>query len=170
MIHSTYENKLNDVITKCPIEMGVEILVYNVLDSVINSDELSIIDINALHKDRDVRLTTDGGISDIAIVSKDFVYQSKSGQAYGFIEVKAPYKPLPETLQINSQKDSENTHHFLYTNGVVWKYYCNSNKQWTIHLDDKERTALYSPATISVSETQFSNLITELEKINWKGK
>lgn len=35
-----YERKINDIITKCPIESGVEILVYNLLDSIIDSLKL----------------------------------------------------------------------------------------------------------------------------------
>ncbi len=41
----TYERKINDIIMKCPIEAGVEILVYNLLDEFIDSGELSLVDI-----------------------------------------------------------------------------------------------------------------------------
>ena len=37
MDYKYYEHKINDVIIKCPIEAGVEILVYNVLDDIVNS-------------------------------------------------------------------------------------------------------------------------------------
>ena len=53
MNHEYYERKINDVIMKCPIEAGVEILVYNVLDDIVHSKGLSLVDINRLRKKRD---------------------------------------------------------------------------------------------------------------------
>lgn len=58
MDYKYYERKINDVILKCPIEAGVGILVYNVLDSILDSEKFSLVDINRLWKDRDERLTT----------------------------------------------------------------------------------------------------------------
>lgn len=58
MDYKYYERKINDVILKCPIEAGVEILVYNVLDSILDSEKFLLVDINRLWKDRDERLTT----------------------------------------------------------------------------------------------------------------
>ena len=43
-----YERKINDVVHKCPIEAGVEILVYNFLDSSIDARSLSLVDVNRL--------------------------------------------------------------------------------------------------------------------------
>ena len=62
------------MIVKCPIEAGVEILVYNLLDKNISRDEYSLVDINRIRKGRDNRLSTDAGISDIDILSPDFVF------------------------------------------------------------------------------------------------
>ena len=126
MDYKYYEHKLNDVIIKCPIEAGVEILAYNLLDSLIDSEQISLIDINRLHKKSDSRLTTDGGVSDIAVVSQDFQYNSDKGSVYGFVEVKANSQPLSETGQINGQKS--NIRHYIYTNGLTWKYYIDGKK------------------------------------------
>ena len=48
MNYQYYERKINDVIMKCPIEAGIEILVYNVLDYILDSKDVSIVDINRL--------------------------------------------------------------------------------------------------------------------------
>ena len=41
MKYDFYEKKINDVIIKCPIEAGVEILVYNFLDEIIEESSYS---------------------------------------------------------------------------------------------------------------------------------
>lgn len=51
-----YEEKLNNVIVKCPIEFGVEILVYNLLDYTMDSSSLALIDINSIWGKKDKRL------------------------------------------------------------------------------------------------------------------
>lgn len=45
-----YQKKINDVIVKCPIEAGVEILVYNLLDECICMDDYALVDINRIWK------------------------------------------------------------------------------------------------------------------------
>ena len=104
MDYKYYEHKINDVIIKCPIEAGVEILVYNVLDDIVNSKGFSLVDINRIWKNKDERLTTDAGIPDIAILSNDFEFKTNVGQVMGFIEVKATNKSLLETEQGRSLK------------------------------------------------------------------
>lgn len=85
-----YQKKINDVIVKCPIEAGIEILVYNLLDECICMDDYALVDINRIWKNQDSRLLTGAGISDIAILSNDFVFKQEDvGKVYGFIEVKA---------------------------------------------------------------------------------
>ena len=61
-------------------------------------------------------MTTDAGVSDIAILSKDFKYKTDIGQVYGFVEVKATNRLLSETEQIQGQRVA--TRHYLYTNGL----------------------------------------------------
>ena len=46
MDHLYYQKKINDVIVKCPIEAGIEILVYNLLDECISRDDFALVDIN----------------------------------------------------------------------------------------------------------------------------
>ena len=146
MDYKYYERKLNDIIMKCPIEAGVEILVYNVLDNIVEPKGLSLVDINRLWKDRDPRLTTDAGVPDIAILSSDFQYKTDIGQVLGFIEVKATNKSLSETEQIEGQKSG--TKHYIYTNGLVWKYYKNNKFEWEIPLDELKRNLIIKAQTI----------------------
>lgn len=168
MDYKYYERKINDVILKCPIEAGVEILVYNVLDSILDSEKLSLVDINRLWKDRDERLTTISGISDMAILSNDFQYRTDIGEVYGFIEVKATSKPLVETIQVEGQK--KEVHHYLYTNGLVWKYYKDGEKEWEKSLAFLEGTECKKTVgyqRISIGENKFNELIDNLTAIDW---
>ena len=165
MDYKYYERKINDIIMKCPIEAGVEILVYNVLDNIVESKGLSLVDINRLWKDRDPRLTTGAGIPDIAILSSDFQYKTDIGQVLGFIEVKATSKSLSETEQIEEQKSA--TNHYIYTNGLVWKYYKNNKFEWEIPLDELKRNLIIKAQTISVSENTFKDLLARLNNIIW---
>ena len=150
---------------KCPIEAGVEILVYNVLDNIVEPKGLSLVDINRLWKDRDPRLTTDAGVPDIAILSSDFQYKTDIGQVLGFIEVKATNKSLSETEQIEGQKSG--TKHYIYTIGLVWKYYKNNKFEWEIPLDELKRNLIIKAQTISVSENTFKDLLARLNNIIW---
>lgn len=165
MDYKYYERKLNDIIMKCPIEAGVEILIYNVLDNIVESKGLSLVDINRLHKKQDPRLTTDAGVADIAILSSDFQYKTDIGHVLGFIEVKATSKSLSETEQIEGQKSA--TKHYIYTNGLVWKYYKNHKFEWEVFLDESKRTLIYNAIKISVSENEFTDLLTKLNNIIW---
>lgn len=161
-----YKNKINDVIVKCPIEFGIEILVYNMIDSIIESEEISVVDISSILKNRDNRLTTKGGVPDIAILSKDFIYRGNKGTVYGFVEIKAPSKNLKETTQIKRQKQS--TTHFIYTNGLVWRYYKKGESHKEIKLTSKENlnhTTKREP--VDINEHKFNELINLLQEIDW---
>lgn len=168
MDYKYYENKINDIIIKCPIEAGVEILVYNVLDNIIERKGLALVDINRLWKDRDERLTTDGGVSDIAVLSKDFRYRTNEGQVYGFIEVKATNNSLYETPQIEGQKSKYS--HYIYTNGLVWKYYKDGKLTWEVvlaHFKNEECREMNEFQLISINETSFTILMDKLNDIKW---
>lgn len=165
MDYKYYERKINDVIMKCPIEAGIEILVYNVLDNIVESKGLSLVDINRLWKDRDTRLTTDAGISDIAVLSRNFKYRTDIGQVYGFIEVKAMNRLLSETEQVVLQRLS--TNHYIYTNGLVWQYYENkeTKPKWEIYLAESELKSINNFTAVSIDESKFSYLLEQLNNI-----
>ncbi|NLW88994.1 MAG: hypothetical protein GXY43_04625 [Clostridiaceae bacterium] len=172
MDKKTYERKINDIIMKCPIEAGVEILVYSLLDEFIDSKKLSLVDINRIRKNKDPRLTTSAGIPDIAVLSNDFQFgDTNKGEVYGFIEVKVTGEKLNETEQISGQM--EDIKHYFYTNGLVWKYYKNQMIRETIFLAQKEdeneldHRSIFEPLTIK--EEKYNELIRLLKGIDWTG-
>lgn len=160
-----YQKKINDVIVKCPIEAGIEILVYNLLDECICMDDYALVDINRIWKNQDSRLLTGAGISDIAILSNDFVFKQEDvGEVYGFIEVKAAGVSLADTVQVMEQK--KKVSHFIYTNGVVWKYYCNQSLKWEKKLGVSKTK--YTISEIAIDEDEFEKLKKEIQSIKWK--
>lgn len=161
-----YERKINDIIIKCPIEAGVEILVYNVLDDIVESKGLSLVDINRIWKNRDERLTTKAGISDIAVLSKDFEFgDMNKGKVFGLVEVKATNRVLKETEQVEGHKESSG--HYIFTNGLVWKIY-NKNGNDTIYLTKSKIDSVNSARTVIIDEDSFIGLIDKLKSIDWK--
>lgn len=165
MDYKYYEQKINDVIVKCPIEAGIEILVYNLLDKNINRDEYSLVDINRIRKGRDNRLSTDAGISDIAILSPNFVFKKEDiGRVYGFVEVKATSSSLENETQILGQMS--NVSHCIYTNGILWKYYCNQNLKWAKNLSIENVPS--SILEIKIAEKEFKELEEKIKEIQWK--
>lgn len=167
MKYKYYEKKINDVILKCPIEAGVEILVYNLLDSILDSEELSLVEINRLRKGRDERLATEAGIPDIAIVSEDFKYMTDEGHVYGFIEVKATNIALSETEQVNGHK--KKARHYLYTNGLAWIYFIDGQFKWQVSLayyNGKKCEKMTDFQCVSINEDDFKKLKKKLSEIN----
>ena len=164
MDYKYYKRKINDVIMKSPIEAGVEILVYNLLDESIDMNEYALIDINRIWKKQDSRLSTEAGVSDIAIVSPDFVFEKNVGEVYGFVEVKAAGVSLRDTNQILGQMKA--VHHFIYTNGIVWRYYFNQELKWEKNIGTDKRR--YSTANIEIDTAEFEQLGKEIQGIKWK--
>ncbi len=159
-----YQRKINDVITKCPIETGIEILVYNLIDEYIDINDYALVDINRIWKNQDSRLSTEGGIPDIAVLSPNFIFKNEnSGKVYGFIEVKSAGISLTDTPQIRGQL--ENANHYIYTNGIVWKYYCNKKKRWEKNIGIAKMP--YSISEITVDKKVFEELVKELRSIKW---
>jgi|LSQX01.2.fsa_nt_gb hypothetical protein len=169
MDKKTYERKINDIIMKCPIEAGVEILVYSLLDEFIDNKKLSLVDISRIWKNKDPRLTTSAGIPDIAVLSNDFQFgDTNKGEVYGFIEVKVTGEKLNETEQISGQM--EDIKHYFYTNGLVWKYYKEKELQGCpIFLagDECDHRSIFKPVTIN--EEKYNELIRLLKGIDWTG-
>ena len=160
-----YQKKINDVIVKCPIEAGIEILVYNLLDESICMDDYALVDINRIWKNQDSRLLTEAGISDIAILSNDFVFKQEDvGEVYGFIEVKAAGVSLADTVQVMEQM--KKVSHFIYTNGVVWRYYYNQSLKWEKNLGVSKTK--YTISEIAIDKDEFEQLKKELQSIKWK--
>ncbi len=159
-----YQRKINDVISKCPIEAGIEILVYNLLDKKIDMNNYSLVDINRIWKNQDIRLTTDTGIPDIAILSTDFYFKKEdTGMVYGFVEVKAAGNSLSQTNQISGHMN--NVAHYIFTNGIVWKYYLKQKLNWEINLSvDK---IPHSKKEIEIDKKVFDDLKEIIRSIEW---
>ena len=159
-----YQKKINDVIMKCPIEAGIEILVYNLMDECVNMDEYALVDINRIWKNQDSRLLTESGIPDIAILSPDFIFKKENiGEAYGFVEVKAAGVSLADTVQSLGQMKKKS--HFIYTNGIVWKCYLNQKIKWEKNLGKVKLP--YSVGEIAIDKAEFSQLKKEIQAIKW---
>ena len=160
-----YQKKINDVIVKCPIKAGIEILVYNLLDECICMDDYALVDINRIWKNQDSRLLTEAGISDIAILSNDFVFKKEDvGEVYGFIEVKATGVSLADTVQVMGQM--KKVSHFINTNGVVWRYYYNQALKWEKNLGVSKTK--YTISEITIDKNEFEELKNEIQSIKWK--
>ena len=168
MDYKYYEQKINDVIIKCPIETGVEILVYNLLDGCIGMEKYALIDINRIWKKQNSMLSTEGGVSDIAIVSRDFVFKRSDGEnvgeVYGFVEVKAAGVSLRDTEQIMGQM--KKAPHFIYTNGIVWKYYFKQKLEWDINVVETDKSC--SNNEVEINHTEFERLKENISLIKWK--
>ena len=165
MDHLYYQKKINDVIVKCPIEAGIEILVYNLLDECICMDEYALVDINRIWKNQDSRLSTGAGISDIAVFSNDFIFKQEDvGEVYGFIEVKSAGNSLADTDQVSGQM--KKVTHFIYTNGIVWKYYCNKKLKWEKNIGDPK--IKYTLSKITINENEFQELKNLIKAIKWQ--
>ena len=164
MDYLLYQRKINDVITKCPIEAGVEILVYNLIDECINIKDYALVDINRIWKNQDSRLSTEAGISDIAVLSSNFIFKKEdAGKVYGFIEVKSAGTSLSDTSQIRGQMEKVN--HYIYTNGIVWKYYHKKEQKWEKNIVTAKTP--YSISEIIVDEKVFQELMKEIRTIKW---
>lgn len=160
-----YQRKINDVIVKCPIEAGIEILVYNLLDQIVNMERYSVVDINRVQKNKDSRLSTMTGVPDIAILSPDFEFKKEDhGIVYGFVEVKAAGISLRVTRQILGQMSK--VPHYIFTNGIVWQYYYNQKLEWKKSF--KTDRISYSNAKITIEQNKFEELKQALQNISWK--
>ena len=160
-----YQRKINDIITKCPIEAGTEILVYNFLDELIDEKQYSLVDINRIWKNQDSRLITDAGIPDIAILSNDFLYKDEErGSVYGFVEVKAPGVSLRETDQFIGE--SKSISNYIYTNGLIWKYYKDGSLDTEINLIDG-RQIPHSISSVNIDDKKFMLLKNTISNIQW---
>lgn len=143
------------------------------MDKNICQEKYSIVNINRIWKNQDSRLSTEGGVSDIAILSKDFVFKDKEkGEVFAFIEVKAAGNQLKDTGQILGQRKKEGIHHYIYTNGIVWKYYFKENndwkEKWKINLTEDNKA--YSYEEVKINSARFKDLEKRIRNINWNEK
>ena len=174
---SYYENQINKIISKAPIEAGVEILVYMLLDGIVSSKGLSLVDVSSMSKDRAKPFGVKSAVPDMAVVAADFNYsdlKNKKNRHYkssvfGYVEVKAINKKADS---YNSEREAhiKAINHVLCTNGLVWMYFDKKKEAcWTIKLDKEERNALKS-GEFTIDENRFAELLDRLNSIDWKRK
>lgn len=159
-----YEKYLNYGITKCRVESSMYMLVQNFLDELFEYQKISVISGVGLRKNKDFRLETLAGISDIYIVSSDYKYKSNQGKCLGCIEIKSPTEELKHTEQIIFQ--SKSLSNVIYTNGIIWEYYKNSNLEWKINLS--VGSFLKSIKDIQINHKEYYGLIIKLLDIKWQ--
>ena len=56
--------------------------------------------------------------------------------------------------------------HFIYTNGVVWKYFYNQKLQWEKNLETGKNSKI--DLEIAIDENEFQELKKEILSIKWK--
>lgn len=166
MDYKKYEEKIEDVLNKAPLENGIEILAYNILDECIDSKKYSVIDINRAWKEKDSRYDTEGGIPDILVVTKDFWYKHETaGKLICVVEVK--YGPNKELVEDKEQLigQMKKTKHYILTNGSKWIHYEKEKKVETFELckiNGKEKLEC------TVNKTEFEELKDYIKKIKWE--
>lgn len=177
-----YENIINNVQLKAPLEIGVEIAVYMLLFGLLDGTEFEIVDVNSMwlkfakvysnSKDKDRIFKA---VPDLVIVGKDFIYDNDNNKndnnkkednhAFGFVEVKSmATNDIKDTDEIRSHKS--NTNHVIWTNGLKWYYYnmvsCEQN--WDINLSlDKNNSD-----KIQIDERKYGELLYHLNEIDWR--
>lgn len=183
----SYEKIVNNIRYMAPLEIGVEVAVYMLMYGVIDHKKYCILDTNTMTKRNAVVFANEHGknkvenefsngvkkknevdkTADFAIVGKDFEYNdgvvnknNKSG-AYGLIEVKY-FSIKNSDKEYTVQRDY--TNHFVWTNGLQWKY-CN-HKNETVEFDLIKTKRVIGPYKIQKDE--FNRLITFLGDINWE--
>lgn len=168
-----YEKLINNVILLAPIEAGVEILAFMLLESFVSQKDYTLIDINRFSKENakkfGVKNNGDGAVPDFVVVKKEYNYQKKSDDdiCLGYVEIKKP------SDKINTKSGQAKAHiaandHVLFTNGIVWKYINKKDvsQSWEILLDIQEKQSIKNKP-FSIDEMKFSELLIRLNKIRW---
>lgn len=169
--NSKYEEIINAIKYKAPVEIGVEVAVYMLLFGLLENTNLVIVDVNSMWKSKAAVYSNAneqsklGAVPDLVIVNKDFEYRKKdrANTAYGFIEVKSLQKKYSDqTKEMKSHLN--NTNHLIWTNGIEWRYINQKRPQenWEVHL---ESDTIGEKACID--ELKFSELLYRLKKIEW---
>ncbi len=117
-----YNQLLNNIQKQAPLESGVQALVYMLLVDVFDNSDRNVLIIDNMSKKS--QYLSLAGISDIAIVKKDFVYDAESRENDGIefcIEVKATNENLAKyDLQYLYQVLTYGKG--IITNGFTWRF------------------------------------------------
>ncbi|WP_295157828.1 hypothetical protein [uncultured Ruminococcus sp.] len=167
MDYKKYEELLNRVMTKCPLESGVQTLVFMYLDELFeNCTKYEPVLIDKLPKASS--FNTKGGISDIALVGNDFDYKESKKDGYVIDKEKIRF-----CIEIKKKgiKRKKNRIQFLgqlltfgegiITNGYQWEH-CK------LDLEDKDISKVKEKVKeyIAIDNTNDDNDIKKNRKKN----
>ena len=163
-----YETILNNVYTKAPLEIGVEIAVFMLLYGKLHQ-YYDVADVNtmwrryaAAYVDASDELTA---VPDLVILDKAFRFTEGNGTAYGFVEVKnLAARQNGETEEMKSHRNNAN--HVIWTNGLIWTYYQFGSEQWSMDLTGP----CEQKGRIRIDPWRFCLLLEKLDQIPWKTK
>lgn len=133
---SYYKRILGNIEEKAPIESGVQTLVYMLVFDILKDEKkLDAVIIDRLQKDSD--FMSYGGISDIAIVDKEFSFNGNDRTKIKMcIEVKAIGENINNKVhQMQVKKQLLTYQKAIITNGKNWAFYelhedfCTSNEK-----------------------------------------
>lgn len=173
--YKVYEEILNNIRFKAPVEIGVEVAVYMLLFGLLEGMNLAVLDVNSMWRKKakvySINSDKEAGfeaVPDLVIVSNEFSFQKENPKnlTYGFVEVKALSEQYSETNEIKSHK--KNTNHLIWTDGLEWHYF-NQNDQtqnWTIDL----KISVDTDDTIIIDEKKYAELLNKLSKIDWENQ
>ena len=124
-----YKREMDKVIKQAPLEVGIQTLVYNLLNDIIINKNLSLLIVSTATQTDNFKGL--GGVPDLVVASKNYDYyddEVKKGNnkgLYGCVEVKATYNDLNSKLEYFKQISGDILTYkkVLYTNGIVWRYY-----------------------------------------------
>ncbi len=188
MEYEYYQEKINDIILRAPIEAGVEILAYNLIDECIHFNrkniDLRLIDVSRMQRDRAPLLSCKESVPDMVIVTTDFKYSmnkeykgymngSRHKSVKGCVEVKATCEGLSNTEQFRGELKKFGN--MIYTNGITWRI-CNiseikkawkeNNEAQKLEFDEffiKKRGAWKEDICLSVSGNRVANENTVIQ-------
>ncbi len=163
----SYEDIINNVLYKAPLEIGVEIAVYMLLYGIIDKEKYAVMDVNSMKKKKFIVYANAGEdiskVPDLVIVNNVFKYNhgehsdSNNDGAYGIIEVKGLAIEYSEK-EYEAQKGKAN--HFIWTNGISW-FFDGSDE--SIVLAKKSNSGKYC-----IKEDKFKELLERIYKIDWE--
>lgn len=179
-----YEEIINNIRFKAPLEAGVEVAVFMLLYGILDINKYDLMDVSTMTKSNFLVYLLEGSkesaqlnpktkkkeadkTTDLVITGKGFRYNSgvvnedNITGAYAFIEVK---KLATKEIKTEWDIQKKNINHFIWTNGIKW-IFCHKNKEpQTLDLDKRKRF----PKQYYVDKDKFKELLTMLSSIEWE--
>ena len=165
MNYRKYEEMLNRVMKKCPLESGVQTLVFMYLDELFENCigyEPVIID-NLQKSQKSQRYRTLGGYTDIMVVNSDFEYNDLKADPdiKLFFEVKALENNLSDHFfQFLGQMLTVGKG--CFTNGKIWEYYeLDFNNKEMVKVKEDYKEYINAKNELNKAKDETKNKIAE---------